>query len=144
VAAAQTTFEAGAPDAALELLTAAEMAPLDELQRGRLARLRAEIVFARRRGGDAVPLLLDAANRLERVDYEQAREAYLEAVGAAMFAGRLKGSAAAREVAVAARADCGARNHHDWWTRFWMVWRRGSPMVSACAIIIAVCSGVSR
>ena len=35
--------------------------PLDELQRARLARLRAQIVFARRRGSDAPPLLLEAA-----------------------------------------------------------------------------------
>ncbi|MEU7854338.1 AAA family ATPase [Nonomuraea sp. NPDC049141] len=104
VAAAQATFEAGAPDAALELLAAAEMGPLDELRRGRLARLRAQIVFARRRGGDALPLLLDAAGRLERVDDGQAREAYLEAVGAAIFAGRLNGRGGVRQVAEAARA----------------------------------------
>ncbi|MGF7234713.1 MAG: LuxR C-terminal-related transcriptional regulator, partial [Frankia sp.] len=103
VAAAQVTFEAGAPDAALELLAAAEMVPLDELQRGRLARLRAQIVFARRRGGDAVPLLLDAANRLERVDGAQARAAYLEAIGAAVFAGRLNERDVVRKVADAAR-----------------------------------------
>ena len=103
-AAAQATFEAGAPDVALELLAAAEMGPLDEIQRARLARSRAQIVFARRRGGEAVPLLLDAAGRLERVDEGQAREAYLEAVGAAVFAGRLSGPIGVREVAEAARA----------------------------------------
>jgi DNA-binding CsgD family transcriptional regulator len=104
VAAAQATFEAGAPDAALELLAAAEIGPLDELQRGRMARLRAQIVFARRRGADALPLLLDAANQLERLDDAQAREAYLDALGAAVFAGRLNGGGGAREVAEAARA----------------------------------------
>lgn len=103
-AAAQATFEAGAPDAALELLAAAEMSPLDEGRQARLARLRAQIVFARRRGGEALPLLLDAAGRLERVDGGQAREAYLEAVGAAVFAGRLNGRVGVREVAEAARA----------------------------------------
>jgi DNA-binding CsgD family transcriptional regulator len=104
VAAAHDSFEAGAPDAALDLLAAAEMGALDELQRARLARLRARIVFARRRGGDALPLLLDAANRLERLDDGQAREAYLEAVGAAVFAGRRGGRDGVREVAEAARA----------------------------------------
>ncbi|WP_233624930.1 AAA family ATPase, partial [Actinoplanes sp. ATCC 53533] len=104
VAAAQATFEAGAPDAALELLAAAELGPLDELRRGRLARLRAQIVFARRRGGDALPLLLDAARRLESVDDGQTREAYLEAIGAAVFAGRLNGGVEMRKVAEAARA----------------------------------------
>ncbi|MGI5286388.1 helix-turn-helix transcriptional regulator [Nonomuraea polychroma] len=104
VVAAQATFEAGAPDAALELLAAAEMCPLDELQRGRLARLRAQIVFARRRGGEAVPLLLDAADQLERFDDGQAREAYLEAIGSAVFAGRLGGRGGLQKVAEAARA----------------------------------------
>ena len=103
LAAARATFEAGAPDAALELLTAAEIGPLDELRRAWLARLRGQIVYARRRGGHALPLLLDAADRLERVHDGQAREAYLEAVGAAVFAGRLAGRGRMRQVAEAAR-----------------------------------------
>lgn len=104
VAAAQAAFDAGDPDAALELLAAAELGPLDELRRGRLARIRGQVVFARRRGGDALPLLLDAAGRLELLDGGQAREAYLEAVGAAVFAGRLGGRGGVPEVAEAARA----------------------------------------
>ena len=39
------------------LLATAELAPLDELQRARLERLRAEIAFARTRGSDAPALL---------------------------------------------------------------------------------------
>ena len=74
LAAARATFEAGSPDTALELLAAAELAPIDELRRARSARLRGQIVYARRRGREAVPLLLDAAHRLERVDVGQARE----------------------------------------------------------------------
>src|SRR5690606_27333373 len=58
LAAAHAKFRAGAPEAAQELLVAAEICPLDELQRARLARLRAEIVFTRRRGSDAPPMLL--------------------------------------------------------------------------------------
>jgi DNA-binding CsgD family transcriptional regulator len=103
VAAAHAKFEAGAPDVALDLLAVAEMGPLDELQRARLARLRAQIIFARRRNSDAQPLLLDAAGRLERLDGGQAREAYLEALGTAVFAGRLNGHGGLREVAEAAR-----------------------------------------
>ena len=61
LAAAQAKFESGALEAAHELLAIAEACPLDDLQRARLARLRAEIVFALRRGSDAPPLLLDAA-----------------------------------------------------------------------------------
>ena len=60
-------FDAGSPQAAHELLVAAQLGPLDELQRARSARLRAQIVFARQRGRDAVPLLVDAADRLERL-----------------------------------------------------------------------------
>ena len=104
LAAAQAKFEAGAPEAAHEFLTAAEMGPLDELQRARMARLRAQIVFARRRGSDAPPLLLDAAKRLEPLDDGLARETYLEALGAAIFAGRLSGRCGVREAAEAARA----------------------------------------
>jgi DNA-binding CsgD family transcriptional regulator len=105
LAAAQATFESGAPEAAQELLVAAEGCPLDELQRARLARLRAQIVFALRRGRDAPPLLLDAAQQLAPLDSGAAREAYLEALGAAIFAGRLNGRVGPREVAVAARGS---------------------------------------
>ena len=127
LAAAQAKFEAGAPDAAHELLAAAELGPLDELQRARLARLRAQIVFARRRGSDAPPLLLDAAKRLEPLDDGLARETYLEALGAAIFAGRLSG-----------RPECGRRprppgprrrdrSRRGRSTCSWTAWRRGSP-----------------
>jgi DNA-binding CsgD family transcriptional regulator len=104
LAAAQAKFEAGDANAAYELLAAAEIGPLDELQRARLARMRAHIVFARRRGSDAPALLLDAAKRLEALDAGLARETYLEALGAAVFAGRLGGRCGVREVAEAARA----------------------------------------
>ena len=104
LAAAQAKFEAAAPDTASELLATAEMGPLDELQRARLERLRAQIAFARRRGSDAPPLLLEAAKRLEPLDAALARETYLEALGAAMFAGRLSGAVGVREAAEAARA----------------------------------------
>ena len=73
-----------------ELLAAAELGPLDELQRA-----RAGAACARRScssggaGSDAPPLLLEAARRLDRLDAAMARETYLEAIAAAMFAGRL-------------------------------------------------------
>ena len=104
LAAAQAKFDAAAPDAALELLATAELAPLDELQRARLERLRAEIAFARTRGGDAPALLLHAARRLEPLDAAMARETHLEAMAAAMFAGRLGDTPDVREVAEAAQA----------------------------------------
>jgi DNA-binding CsgD family transcriptional regulator len=104
IAAARANFEAGSPKEASDLLAAAELAPLDELQRARLARLRARIVFARQRGRDAIPLLIHAAERLDRLGDEEAREAYLEALGAAIFAGRLNGPNGLRVVAEAAGA----------------------------------------
>jgi DNA-binding CsgD family transcriptional regulator len=104
VAAAQAKFDAGAYDAALELLATAELAPLDELGRARLERLRAELVFARTRGSDAPALLLDAARRLEPLDAAMARETHLEAMAAAMFAGRLGGNPGVRETAEAAQS----------------------------------------
>jgi DNA-binding CsgD family transcriptional regulator len=104
VAAAQAKFEAAASDAALELLATAELAPLDELQRARLERLRAEIAFARTRGSDAPALLLAAAQRLEPLDAAMARETHLEALTAAMYAGRLGDKPGVREAADAAQA----------------------------------------
>jgi DNA-binding CsgD family transcriptional regulator len=103
LAAAQAKFESGAPQAAEELLRVAEMCPLDGLQRARLARLRAQIAFALRRGDDAPPLFLDAARQLEEFDPGLARETYLGAFGAAMYAGRLYADHGIREVAEAAR-----------------------------------------
>ena len=104
LAAAQAKFEAAAPEAANELLHVAEMCPLDELQRARRARLSAEIVYARRRGRDAPPLFLDAARELEALDAPLARETYLDALGAALFAGRLYAETGVRDASEAARA----------------------------------------
>ncbi|MGH9133401.1 MAG: AAA family ATPase [Ilumatobacteraceae bacterium] len=104
LAAARAKFEAAAPGPANELLDMAETCPLDELQRAHLALLRARVVFARRRGNDAPSLLLEAARLLEPLDVGLARETYLEALAAAIFAGRLGGRFGVREVAEAARA----------------------------------------
>jgi DNA-binding CsgD family transcriptional regulator len=104
LAAAQAKFDAAASDGALDLLATAELAPLDELQRARLERLRAEIAFARSHGSDAPALLLDAARRLEPLDAAMARETHLEALAAAMFAGRLGDKPSVRESAEAAQA----------------------------------------
>jgi DNA-binding CsgD family transcriptional regulator len=104
LAAAQAKFESAAPEAALELLTVAQLCPLEELDRARLERLRAEIAFVRTRGGDAPALLLDAARRLGPLDAAMARETHLEAMVAAMFAGRLGDGPGVREAAEAAQA----------------------------------------
>ena len=104
LAAAQAKFEAGAPEAAFGLLAMAEPCPLDDLQRARMERLRAQLVFAARRGRDAPPLLLQAAARLTPLDAALARETYLEALAAAIFAGRLGDGRGVHGVAEAARA----------------------------------------
>ncbi|GAA3066560.1 helix-turn-helix transcriptional regulator [Streptomyces glomeratus] len=104
LAAAQVHIDAGAADQARSMLAAAEAGPLDDLQRARLERLRARLVFSQVRGGDAPRLLLDAAHRLAPVDATLARDTLLEAAGAAIFAGRLTEGPGLREVAEAARA----------------------------------------
>src|SRR3954447_9113541 len=104
VAAAQAKFDVGASDAALELLATAELAPLDELERARLERLRAEVVFARTRGSNAPALLFDAARRLEPLDAAMARETHLDAMAAAMYAGSLGDKPGVSETAEAAQA----------------------------------------
>jgi DNA-binding CsgD family transcriptional regulator len=104
LAAAQAKHQAGAFDAALELISIAESGPLDELQRARVDLLRAQIAFVLSYGRDAPPLLLRAAKRLEPLDGKLARETYLEALSAALVAGRLAGrDGGAPEVAKAAR-----------------------------------------
>jgi DNA-binding CsgD family transcriptional regulator len=104
LAAAHAKHQAGAPDAALELLATAEAGPLDALQRVRIDLLRAQIAFAVNRGRDAPPLLLAAAKRLEPLDVGLARETYLDALWAAMFVFRLATGVGLREVAQAAHA----------------------------------------
>jgi DNA-binding CsgD family transcriptional regulator len=65
-----------------------------------LQRLHGQIALDLRRGEDAVPLLLDAARRLESLDPGLARETYAEALRAASVAGRLgTGMAAAAQAA---------------------------------------------
>ena len=105
LAAAQAKVQSGAFDAALRLLALAEAGSLDELGRARVDLLRSQVAFVSYRGRDASPLLLNAARRLERVDIDLARATYLDAVNAAMFAGRLASPGGSpEEVAHAARA----------------------------------------
>ncbi len=104
LAAAQANLQAGAFGHALELLATAEIGPLHELQSDRVDLLRGEVAFASGLGSDAPPLLLKAASRLEPLDLNLARETYLTAWMAALFAGPLAGSGDLLEVSRAARA----------------------------------------
>ena len=105
LAAAQAKLDVADAASASDLLAAAQLGPVDELQRARLQRLGAQIAFASQRGRHAPPLLLEAARRLDPLDAAMARETYLEAIAAAMFAGRLSTGPDEREVAEAARAS---------------------------------------
>ena len=104
LAAAQAKHEAGAFDEALTLAASAEVGPLDGLQRAELDLLRARISFVAERGNESPKLLLTAAKGFEPFDAPRARQIYLDALSAAVFAGRLAGSCGAREVAAAVRA----------------------------------------
>jgi DNA-binding CsgD family transcriptional regulator len=104
LAAAQANLQAGTFGNALELLVTAEAGPLDEFQKARVDLLRGQIAFASGLGSDAPPLLLEAARRLEPLDVDLARETYLSAWMAALFAGRLGGPVDLLEVSRAARA----------------------------------------
>ena len=104
LAAARAKYEAGAFEEAVTLAANADRGPLDGVQRAELDLLRARISFAEERGNDAPRLLFAAANDFEPFDARRAREIYLEALSAALFAGRLAVGCDAREVATAARA----------------------------------------
>jgi DNA-binding CsgD family transcriptional regulator len=105
LAAAQAKLHAGALDEAIRLVATAEAGILSELEQARTGLLRGQISFLETRSSDAAALLLDAAQRFRAFDPELARETYLEALTAAIFAGPLAGpGASSREVAVAASA----------------------------------------
>jgi DNA-binding CsgD family transcriptional regulator len=111
IAAAHAKREAATPEAAYDLLAIAELAPLSELQRAQVVRMRAQLEFMRSRAGaagaprtsEAAALLLSAARGLDGLDDELARDTYLEALTAAMYAGRLGEPELLTEVAQAGR-----------------------------------------
>src|SRR5436190_11078964 len=104
LAAAQASLHAGMFEGALELLTVAEASTPDELQAAHVALLRGQIAFASSMGPTAPPLLLKAAQRLERLDPELARDTYLDAWGAALFAGRFASAGSLVDVSRAAKS----------------------------------------
>ncbi|WP_203417000.1 ATP-binding protein [Jiangella ureilytica] len=102
--AAQTMVHAGAVEDALRLLGLLDHRSLTELQRARAEVLRAQVAFASSRGHEALQLMLAAARRLEPLDLELARDTYVSALEATLFAGQRWGEPVAVEVARAARA----------------------------------------
>ncbi|MBA2949659.1 AAA family ATPase [Streptomyces sp. PSKA28] len=115
LAAAQATHQAGAPDNALKLLSIAAAGPVDDRRRGRIELLRAQIAFSMDRGRDSFALLLKAARRLQPYDPPLARETYLEAINAALFAGPLadNGQLKVAKAALSAPGTTGAPRPAD-------------------------------
>jgi len=104
LAAAGASVQAGVFDVARGLLATAEVGPLDELQQARVELLRGHMALLSTFGSDAPPLLLTAAQRLERLDPKLARDTYLDAWGAALLAGRSRTQGSLVEVSRAARS----------------------------------------
>src|SRR4029077_15572311 len=99
-----TMFQAGALDDARGLLAAAEMGILSDLGHARADLLRAQITFVAPHGSDAPLLLLEAARRLSSLEPSLSRDTYLDALSAALFAGRLaRPGSSALDISQAAR-----------------------------------------
>jgi len=92
LAAAQASFQAGAFDDAVGLLATAEGGPLEPFQRALVDLLRAHMAFAAGYGSDAPALLTKAARQMEAFDSGMARQTYLIAWVATVFAGHHAGS----------------------------------------------------
>ena len=105
LAAARLKVQAGAFDAAGELLAMAESGPLSDAQQAHADLVRAQLAFVANRGSDAPLLLLKGAERLRHIDAGLCRATYLDALSAAIFAGRLASpGSSVLEVACAAGA----------------------------------------
>jgi DNA-binding CsgD family transcriptional regulator len=104
LSAARAAHEAGESQTALRLLAVAAAAPPDERRSAHLEELRARITFVTNKCADAADVLLRAAQRLAPFDVNLARETYLEAIAATMFAGPDAGADGLLKVARAARA----------------------------------------
>jgi DNA-binding CsgD family transcriptional regulator len=104
LAAAQANAMAGAFDAASELLAMAAAGPLDERQRPLVDLVRGQIAFSFSLGGEGPALLVKAARQLEPLDPALARQTYLDAWYAALFAGQFAGAGDLHEISRAARS----------------------------------------
>jgi DNA-binding CsgD family transcriptional regulator len=89
LAAVRAKRDAGAFEAALELLVRLETARLGSYSTAEAEHLRGQIAFEQQRGSDAARLLLGAARRLAPLHASLARETHLEALLAALWAGDL-------------------------------------------------------
>jgi DNA-binding CsgD family transcriptional regulator len=114
LSAARAMRLAGLHDAAQAMLAVADQGSLDELDRAMAMRLRGQIALDLSRGGDAAPLLLEAAVSLEPLDVGLARETHLESLWAASNAGRFgDGVATAAAAAKSAPPPSGSARASD-------------------------------
>jgi len=116
LAAASAKAQAGALDAAQDLVNMAEAGPLDDFQQARAEMVRAQLAFVTNRSSDAPPLLLKAARRLAAIDPDLSRATYLESLSAAVIVEGLAVGGAVVEVARAmtsAPSPTGQPKPHD-------------------------------
>ena len=111
LAAAQCKLRAGAFDAALALLAEADSEATDEITHARVDLVRGLVAGASNTGSEAPLQLLRAAQRLEPLDIVLARQTYLDAWGAALFAGHLASSGG--DIVEVSRAACTAPRPHE-------------------------------
>ena len=104
LAAAEAALTAGQPGRAGALLEEATPRLGGPLARAQARRLHGTIRFALGHADEAAPVLLEAARALAPADARGAREALLEAVTAAQYAGWSASKAVLSEIAGAARA----------------------------------------
>jgi DNA-binding CsgD family transcriptional regulator/tetratricopeptide (TPR) repeat protein len=104
LAAAIAKRDAGALSAAMALLAAVEKGPPDSRRIAETWRLRGQLALDLQHGADAVQYLLRAAGALESFDIALARQTYLEALGAAIWADGLDRFDVVSQTARAARA----------------------------------------
>lgn len=101
MAAARATYQAGGYDSARELLAVATVGPSDKLRSAQAELLRAQILFASKSSGGALPLFLSAAELLEPLDAGLSQEAYRDALHAALIVDRAPHGIHLPEVAAA-------------------------------------------
>jgi DNA-binding CsgD family transcriptional regulator len=89
--AAEAYLNAGAFEAALALCAEAAGVAVDNVQLSRAERLRGQVQYASNPGPEAPAALLQVARRLEPLEVELAREAYLDAWMASFAAGSYAG-----------------------------------------------------
>ncbi|WP_181771333.1 AAA family ATPase [Amycolatopsis pittospori] len=91
LAAARAKLDAGATDAAADLLTSVETGSQDDLTLAKIDLLRGRIAFARHTDDNGAVFMLRAAHRLAELDPEWSRECFLDALEASLLVGRASG-----------------------------------------------------